>query len=59
MMPVRHASLNTVPQVISDAVWTVSHNKQFIIAWGSPSTLEISTKLADYRPSRFSSNVGR
>ena len=51
-MPVRHASLNTVPQVNSDAAWTVSKNKRFrenIIVWGMPknlSTLEIRTKLA-------------
>ena len=52
-MPVRHASLNTVAQVTSDAEWTVSKNKRFranIIVWGMPkslSTLEIRTKLAD------------
>ena len=52
-MPVCHASLNTVPQVTSDAAWTVSKNKRFranIIIWGmskSLSTLEIRTKLAD------------
>ena len=52
-MPVCHASLNTVPQVTSDAAWTVSKNKRFranIIVWGMPknlSTLEIRTKLAD------------
>ena len=42
-----------VPQVISDAAWTVSQNKWFrvnIVVWGMPkslSTLEIRTKLAD------------
>ena len=52
-MPVRHASLNTVPQVTSDAAWTVSQNKWFrvnIIVWGMPkslSTLDIRTKLVD------------
>ena len=52
-MPFRQASLNAVPQVTSDAAWTVSQNKQFranIIVWGMPkslSTLEIRTKLAD------------
>ena len=58
-MPVRHASLNTVPQVTSDTAWTVSKNKQFranIIVWGMPkslSTLEIRTKLADLGPVGF------
>ena len=53
MVPVRHASLNMVSQVTSDAAWTVSQNKRFranIIVWGMPkslSTLEIRTKLAD------------
>ena len=52
-MPVRHASLNTVPQVTSYAAWTVSQNRRFranIIVWGMPknlSMLEIRTKLAD------------
>ena len=52
-MPVRHASLNKVPQVTSDVAWTISQNKQFrtnIIVWGMPknlSTLEIRTKLVD------------
>ena len=52
-MPFRHASLNTVSQVTSDAAWTVSQNRRFranIIVWGMPkslSTLEIRTELAD------------
>ena len=51
-MPVHHASLNTVPQVTSDAAWTVSQNKRFRanIVWGMPkslSMLENRTKLAD------------
>ena len=53
LMPVHHASLNTVTQVTPDAAWTVSQNKWFranIIVWEMPkslSTLEIRTKLVD------------
>ena len=49
LMPVRHASLNTVPQVTSDAEWTVSKYKQFrvnIIVWGMPKSLPYSAYIS-------------